>query len=304
MESFEQSPSLGTVDKPENKKPQKRPLEKFLGFFSEKLGFDTVELRTGLREDLEYLQNVYGLRVEMHRQTPEDQHFVKVIEKLNLREAASAVKIIREEVSKYPKEYIKQCGVKSFRLVKGLWWFDQSDKSLEPVGGLAYRNTRFVYATYSKDRIQFCRRIIHHELFHRSDQKKLEDIARFPVVGSIIAEEKEYWDDDSWASLNPKGVGYLRDRYKQREKHSSSSRPRGFACFYGTKNEWEDRATIAEELMTDPIGLKIKGEFDPVLQTKIDRLKNIFRKRSKGLLNDHYFQDLENKSVKGGYWGY
>lgn len=64
----------------------------------------------------------------------------------------------------------------------------------------------------------------------------------------------------------------------------------------------EDRPTIAERLMTNPMAIERESEFDEVLERKIEHLLELFRRRSNGLMNSTYFNDLKNGLVNEQYW--
>ncbi|MCL5746761.1 MAG: hypothetical protein M1277_00550 [Patescibacteria group bacterium] len=235
-----------------------------------------VRARESVRDNIAYLRDVYGLTVEMRGQTEEDEQSL-AINKLKLIEAGDATRVLRKEISKYPPEFIEQCRVKAIRFVFSL---KQGENVID---GVTYPDgTVYVVAT------PLVNNTIHHELFHASDYNQHSRMnPRLKDFGRVL--EYRYWN-----LVNHNG--YVGDKYEGCDST-------GFATDYGRMNVYEDRATVAELLMTYPQVATIRAAEDPVLSDKIDRIKTIMRQRSGGRMNLRYFSDLTQGKVREGYWG-
>ncbi len=250
-----------------------------------------VVMREQLKEDLGFIHSTYGLQLKMGRQTELDASTIKIPSKLTLIEAVPAVHAIREEIAKYPTEYIQYCDIARFRLVRNL--IDLEDDVNPEAAGMAIEDDKHIYLALEKNDIDYLRKTFHHEVFHRGDQRMLEQANRAPLPYRHSSELKTKFFDRGWANINPQGeFTYLYDDYKLQNGESSFDKVKGFARRYGKKDEMEDRATIAEYLMTDPQMLFNRATNDNVLRKKVNRIIQIFSARSNGIMNLDYFQAL------------
>jgi hypothetical protein len=121
-----------------------------------------VLAREQLRDDLSFIYDNYGIRVQMGKQTDQDTTNYVIPSKLNLFEAVPMVQIIREEITKYPLVYIQHCDIERFRLVKEL----KNLRSKEDIKtmGLAIEDSKQVYVGFNND-LTFFRQTFHHEVF-------------------------------------------------------------------------------------------------------------------------------------------
>jgi hypothetical protein len=249
-----------------------------------------VLAREQLRDDLSFIYDNYGIRVQMGKQTDQDITNYVIPSKLNLFEAVPMVQIIREEITKYPLVYIQHYDIERFRLVKELKNL-RSKEDVETVG-LAIEDSKQVYVGFNND-LKFFRQTFHHEVFHRGDQVMMEQAKRLPQPYQHPATLKVTFFNRDWANLNPTGeYAYFYNRYKPRKGQLNYEPIKGFAVRYGKMDEMEDRATIAEYLMTDPQTLFKRATNDAVLRKKINKIIQIFSERSNGIMNLDYFQAL------------
>ncbi len=208
--------------------------------------------RVRLREDLADLREGYGVHLKMGREGRFDADTSITLKKLGLLSAVFPVKAVREEFNKYSPEYIRALNIGRLRLGKNLWTIGRNGK-LSELGGATVKKNGDVYLS-SYGGIKELRKSIHHELWHRHDQ---------------VQKLSTYRD---WAGLNPDGATvYLRFRYNFEDEDHDVKVP-GFAIRYGMMNEQEDRATIAEELMTNARDLLGRTKNDPVLGAKVARI--------------------------------
>ena len=250
-----------------------------------------------MRDDLRFLKHKYGIRVAMHRLIPHENGDVSKIERLSVQEAVRSLDIIREEMAKYPPEYIRGLGITRFRIVDDLF---HKYKKEEQVGGLAFEKG-YIYVATGDDENYF-RQSLHHELFHHFDFRHSEYKRKIKFFGRYIDLVRDANLDSEWHALNPKGTKYIGKGYKELQDKNPNMRPTGFAKYYGLKDVLEDRATIAEMLMTNPVMLMKVAKEDAVLMEKIDKIIILFYKRTGGRMDQRYFRDLFDSNVAEGYW--
>ncbi len=214
----------------------------------------------------------------------------------------------REELAKYPLVFFRH-----FFTLKRIQIFNDAHVGNEVVGGYvddpgsfdltnpAYRQVdRIVvakkigllniYNNFGWTNANFFRRTVHHELVHFTD------------FFSLVF--KEEGGAGNWPNSKPGDPfsGYIGDEYKSLELRYLFSNPPGFARVYGMKGVLEDRATVAELLLTDPKRLEGITTHDSLLAKKVNDLKQRFYKISHGKMDEQYWQDLEQGKVKEGYW--
>ncbi len=244
--------------------------------------------RKTIKENLRYLFDNYGIIVNIGSATQGD--VAPTFKEVDISEAAKALRALKEEIAEYPREYIDNCHLGRIRIGSKVSMTTEKSAA-EPVGGFAdWREgeKRQLYLALeesdSADSDHF-RSSVHHELFHMSD-KNLEH--SFEEI------------DEEWSRLNPGGKSdYLRRGYSVWHDPNSTTqqteRSSGFANAYGKENEWEDRATVAELLMTNPKEAERLAEEDPVLKAKIEKIKELYKQRSNGKMDDEYFRNLAYK---------
>ncbi len=133
---------------------------------------------------------------------------------------------------------------------------------------------------------------LHHELEHVSDH----------FDNGLYGSENNAF----WASLNPRGyAAYYKGDFEncRRKSESGRRRPSGFPSYYGHCNPNEDQAEVTELLMGGPNkNARELAQADAVLARKIEQVKTYMRRRSNGLMDDQYWQDLKAGKVDETYW--
>lgn len=253
--------------------------------------FKVPTLSQRLLEELRFLRNFYGIKVRVGKPTKRDFSDISEMGKLTLGEAVAAVSIVKEEISKYPQEYLDFCRVKQIRLGRSLKYALQGLPQTLSVGGLHSAGNIYIPATDH----QHLRTTIHHEMFHCADDSDIKKSAKTVLVGGMIAQIKVDLMRITWSRLNkpqtPPYIGtvaYFHLPIEERDKLSTN----GFAKGYGRANPAEDRATIAETLMTNPKVLKDQIQKDPILRLKVRRVIRLFVNRSAGKMHAQYFSAL------------
>lgn len=253
---------------------------------------EIVNPQRQLREDLRYIQGIYGIKVSMHRIPEEGEGYAQSARKLKLQEAIPAVHALREEISKYSPEFINFCKIKQIRLFESpiLLKRESDSDEEENIGGFVDYNNRSIYFSMGFDGIPSLVENFHHEVFHMSDERY------------ILGQPSDKLDK-AWRDLNETDDKvYLRDDYDRVVEDEGDFSYEGFAWVYGRKNEWEDRATMAELLMVKPGEAIDRAKQDHVLDNKLQKIMVLFHERSNGLMDNKYFSDLSLGNVKEGYW--
>lgn len=267
--------------------------------FSEKY---RAKLDERLDENLGYISEIYGVHVDMGGMTRRDRKSgVAHLKTLRLDERVAATDILREELGKYPPEYIKSLHPSRLRVVKEL------EDNVESLGGWAEDKGGRLYLS-TEDGHDYFKDVIHHELYHLADTRWIPKEYSLPIAGVVFPAPKEPAFNAAWRTLNQRsGRGsYSRGAHAlaiKRDGKSSHDKKVGFVSYYGASTEYEDRATVAEKLMTDPIGLMEQAEHDVVLERKMEAIKALYERRSMGKMNEEYFVDLSGGAVHEGYWG-
>lgn len=235
-----------------------------------------------LRDNLKFLKDYYGVHIRLGRGSNGDLGNVNFKRWTTPSIALEDVTILRRELAKYPPEFIQFCGITQLRFVQDLslenhkYW--DGSKS---VGGLASSRGSVYIASYGAD-------TIHHEIFHRADQQSEE-----------LNEKKQR----KWKRLNRLSNPYLYRSYWDMTRQDRRKLPiDGFAKTYGRVDVWEDRATVAELLMSDLEKAEDYVEKDEVLANKAKRVIIDLYRWSRGKMNEQYFEDLKEGKVKEGYW--
>lgn len=240
-----------------------------------------------IAENLRFLRVVYGITIAALDEDPEDPKNIKAWG-LYQGDIWASLRVFRQEVIKYPSEYIRTY-INKARLVEGLTKPHPSDPSRRlSVGGLAcFKGPTYIVQNFRNE--PYTRGVVHHEFMHCPD----------------LAEG---WDGEEgelarWLSYNPRKDMYFGDVYwdmprRQRVRY----RTKAFASLYGRKDVLEDRGTIAEDLFTNPKKLYERAGADTGLRKKIEHLKGDFRRRSCDRMGDQYFEDLAAGKVGEGYW--
>lgn len=241
-----------------------------------------------ISESLGYLYDTYGFTFQLKPQTD----IAYSGEELTQVEKRDALEWIKKEAGKYPPEYIKEflkpktivllnalgpAGItvpeQGFDLATGkdvnfITIFLQKKSDTLDVGNL------FGWVSESNFASTF-----HHELFHLAD-----------FHASV--------DDVKWAQLNPQQFG----AYIGLKNYAPGPRPQGFARDYGKADSREDRATVAELLLTNPKTAMELAAQDAILSAKIATCKEYYLKLSGGKMNEQYWQDLSENRVDATYW--
>ena len=242
--------------------------------------FFRKDLEQSIQENKRFLEDKYMFRVEMGPLRNWEIKDSISGKELSLAEKNNLLIEMREELSKYPPDYVNLwCNPLEVRLLSEI-----------VMGGLdvsGFQKEKEIYIGRTKGTLLFyldSRSTIHHEFFHAAD--------------------KAYIENEDWNKLNKDGKNsYLRNYYDSLSAAVYlANRPKGFSNVYGLKNEFEDRATIVDDLMIEPEALEEIAQGDSVLNKKIRKIKDYFLKFSNGKMNKKYWDDLKEERVDEKYW--
>lgn len=243
---------------------------------------------------IDFFKSEYSLEIDLSGKSPEDED-ISFIRPLNINEAKNALEVLRQEIIKYPPEFIRYCDIKALRLVKGVR-LSEHPRFPTPdilVGGLAHPYTRLMYIS-TFDGYKKASNTFHHEILHMSDHAR----ARRSYRGF---EDGVQDLDREWANLAGGPRVYLRNNYEYLQR-DEPKRPAGFAEKFGKADEHEDRATVATLIQTNLALARQLSAADKVLDKKIRKVMTDYWIRSAGYMDATYFEDLEKGRVTESYF--
>lgn len=167
---------------------------------------------------------------------------------INVDQLIAALDIVTEEMSLYPDDAIRQCGLKRVVLGKNLRTQQFGLKGFMTIFG-----TMYLDATLPAEELA---RTFHHELFHQIDQAILR---------------KRLDADPEWKALNPEKPGYspqqelLVDATWHRKPIDER---RGFVSAYARWSPPEDKAELFEWMTYAPGALDYREDGDDVMKAK------------------------------------
>jgi hypothetical protein len=230
----------------------------------------------------DFFYEKYSLKIKLGPLTPKDflatLYYLKA-EELDLEGKKRALAWLREVISKYPPELIRNSQLKTLRLVES---FRDNEGQL---GGLS--NSGYMCLAVGAD-FKRSEQHFHHELYHILDYS-----------------DGGFGDDNqTWANLNPAGKKSYTRRWDGtfQETIPAGSQLSGFVNDYARIDEDEDQAVTGQLVMSDPKLAIVLSKRDPVLAAKIKKIKEDYYRWSGGKMNDVYWRDLAAGLVKEGYW--
>lgn len=256
-----------------------------------------------MEEDIKFLHDRYGLIIDTGGYSDADKPHINSCRVIDESEAPIRIRAVMEEIAKYPPEYIEACRTETIRLLQEARSNSYCLGKNVLIGGKAIAGGGLVYISANAP-LSYMRRTVHHELFHQSDASYIANVPNIPVLGGIIRRSKKAVYCYLWEMLNPDtDFRYAGDQYQHLPANKLAEMSRlGFARQYGLADDREDRATIAELVMTDLGALRDRADHDSVLNKKTGIILRLMRERSRGRMNNGYFNDLMNGRVTEDYW--
>jgi hypothetical protein len=183
-----------------------------------------------------------------------------------------ACRLIRTELEVYTQRSIKSTYLKEVVLGSNVRHNDS------PVGGLCVAHEGILY--FAADKLRNwngSRRTFHHELFHCLDYH----------------DDAWKYFDPNWAALNENSFSYS-DANKHKQQQSV---PRlGFITNYAMTAVHEDKAELFAYMIVHHQTVKEMAENDPILQVKVDYLKNLTRSACPDF-DDYFWKSRLSHSV-------
>jgi hypothetical protein len=168
----------------------------------------------------------------------------------------SFVPILCFELRLYPRDFLRQAGLKRMILCSNL------SVQLLSAGGFSDSRNGDVYIDLHSRRsnLDDTRATIHHELFHVIDENALQTL----------------WVDLEWEKLNPPGFQYLEPHQivdRGSIATTLSGITPGFLSRYSMNNLLEDKATVFETMMVNPVVLANRSAKDEIIRGKAELIR-------------------------------
>lgn len=230
-----------------------------------------------MRGSLKFIRDEYRLRVRFRMHGI--PNFVRY-DHLTVNSASETLKHLRPEIEKYPPDFFNSIGVNSIQVGADVRTIDSHGS--QSVYGFALGNTAYI----DGDRYpQILVNTFHHEVFHLIDNWRMNP---------TNAQTKDVLDLGWMQEF--KARGFIHGILKNRDVNDE------FVDDYGMTNGDEDRATIGSVMMVNPLYLKEIARKNPILNTKTNRVYNIYKRTSSGKMDNSYFRALAKGEVNFGYW--
>lgn len=215
---------------------------------------------------------------------------------LNKYEYTQGLKLLSEEIVKYPPNFFQKNKVRQVRFLNNIRVGHYSY-----YGGYAGISDGTVGLAYDADNFEenreYFRSVFHHELFHVLDYR----------------EDKYMPDDKIWQEFhtNKNAPNYLniggRDEIDERKPMKTTEY---FTSDYGQRSPKEDRAEFASKMMSktkhaelvDAINNLKDKKAQEIMNEKYSAMKKYYYKWSDGVMDDKYWNDLMNGVVDKHYF--
>jgi hypothetical protein len=231
-----------------------------------------------------------------------------------LVEKRAVCQMLLEEFALYPSFTHKNTGLSIIRVVNNLKYDNEVGTagladSAEGVMHLEYEEKGWEIKTADEQvahvvsalipqegtNIERMRSTFHHEMEHfidRVDANEWSKETRGYVFGEgLTLEQAAYLYDNELSVYQKNGT------IGEEEMVKYSLGIKGFARRYGRRNHAEDRATIAETLYApqDRDAFTKRLEKDDVLAAKVEKIKEIYFKQSRGLMDRTYWNLVQKE---------
>lgn len=266
-----------------------------LGFTALTAGHPVKELfeETALAESterelanyLDRLKSEFGVEVDFTEVSGNDAEVSS--RELSLAEKKDIAANIYAAVALYPREYIERVGLKRIRGVKWmdiprLEWYqrllvrgyvDRAHKETVHLNKETLIPFGDFFGWTNSDRMRYA---THHELYHVADEHIGDE--EFNAKWTLDAHEH---------GVEPPGQG----KY-------FGLRGKGYPSAYASSAPHEDRAEVAAMLLTSYARTLRWCKEDPALLDKVSKIKEEFRARSGGFIDDTYWDLLRSGDTK------
>jgi hypothetical protein len=169
---------------------------------------------------------------------------------------ANYAKLFATEFSLYPPELVRKTGLKRVVFCAEL---DFAGQRRTAIPDFEHSTLYLDIERSASDRV-YVLKVLHHEYYHIID----------------YADDRLVYEDREWAALNATEFRYGtggRSVQDQSDTSVLTDRYPGFLNHYSTTGVEEDKAELFANLMVDPEYVVRRMELDPVLTSKVHRLK-------------------------------
>jgi hypothetical protein len=224
----------------------------------EPIGTDPGDLGASVRELPDVLAasglHVYAVTSELNKMVAGQPILGKVADDAKV---AAYTRLLQDEYAQYPPAFFRNTGLKDIVICADLAYGEQKrEASYDVEGGRLYFDARL-----GGEYEHFLRETMHHEYFHFVDLGPgMKNVSRF-----------------NWPDLNAPEFSYGTGGENMRNSDAGVLRSDlpGFLTQYATASEDEDRAETFSHLWADPAFVKTRVAVDPVLESKVERIKAV-----------------------------
>jgi hypothetical protein len=222
-----------------------------------------TRLSDAAAQEIEHIERAYGVRVVRSFRNPGTTRTIRDVQASSARprNVERYLPLLREELSRHPKDLLRCAEVREIALVEGLVVGGQR-RAAAPMRRV---RTLILDVDAPGRTPEYERWTFHHELFHMIDMSQDELIRA----------------DSEWSRLNPAGFVYGaggdRVYHDPETAYRWSAPPPGFVTLYATVGAEEDKAEMFAALLTRSQSLAARLETDAALRAKVALLKERLR---------------------------
>lgn len=181
--------------------------------------------------------------------------FIRKIDMKEVSKIANAYEIIHKEITKYPKSFFKEIGMKHIYVGRELL------SNGDIVGGLSVSNKQMILLDGYEWSNFYIKGLVHHEIFHQ-------------IMGYVGKSNKGFIKE--WNDLNDKDFTYIGSYkcYLETERNDPlfSVKNKGFVSTYSKKSYEEDMCEIYKDLCSSKWtrkNLAEKVKVDSIIEEKM-----------------------------------
>jgi hypothetical protein len=248
-------------------------------------GMELLGLKDEMRSILERIRVEQGIDIEINTGWIQFDRINFYTKFVPLREIVPFLKETERLLKQYPRSFIRNTGINKIFLVTGFTGRNE-DKASPQYGhdicpaGLSLGKTVF---------IRRGKGLLQHEFQHSADHRLNYPLDEWARTAHGDNYKTAYGGENAMDSI----MG----------KHDES-RPPGFAYAYGKYGGIkEDKATVAEILLTEYNTIMSWAEKEPPLAAKIRMTKELYFKMSDGKMDAKFWEDLsKGAKIDEDYW--
>lgn len=205
--------------------------------------------------------------------------------------AYDGIMLLRNQLAKYPPNYIQRCAIRKAVLVSSLTENNENYDGIATTDGT-------LYIVIDPTDWDCSSETIHHEIEHQAydvySREKTAIVFEKQIKKPL---RRTTYLDVAWGQVHETHrIQYSGDGWSKRRNTN------GFVRDYGSRDTHEDKATIMELLMTKPSELQEQCRTDVALSAKLTHMKRELERRTNGQMDEEYFNALASGTVDENYW--